>query len=85
MVHVHPVEAPSDAVSRVGFVVSKKVGNAVVRNRVKRQLRHLSRPMVTELERPTMIVVRALPAAAEHPERLSSDLRAAWTQAMSRL
>jgi ribonuclease P protein component len=26
-------------VSRVGFVVSKKVGNAVVRNRVRRRLR----------------------------------------------
>ena len=29
--------------ARVGFVVSKAVGNAVVRNRVKRRLRHLAR------------------------------------------
>ena len=28
---------------RVGFVVSKAVGNAVARNRVKRRLRHLAR------------------------------------------
>ena len=29
--------------ARVGFVVSKAVGNAVIRNRVKRRLRHLMR------------------------------------------
>lgn len=32
-----------DAAGRMGFAVSKKVGNAPVRNLVKRRLRHLSR------------------------------------------
>ncbi len=48
----------------VGFVVSKAVGNAVVRNRVRRRLRHLARERVDGLAPGTLLVVRALPAAA---------------------
>ena len=48
----------------VGFVVSKSVGGAVVRNRTKRRLRALIRPLLTELTPGTRLVVRALPAAA---------------------
>ncbi|WP_110240424.1 ribonuclease P protein component [Nocardioides gilvus] len=57
---------PSDDVdaSQVGFVVSKAVGNAVVRNRVKRQLRHLTREHLTELPGRGVLVVRANPSAA---------------------
>jgi ribonuclease P protein component len=51
--------------SRVGFVVSKAVGPAVTRNRVKRRLRHLMRERVAGLGEGTLVVVRALPAAAE--------------------
>ena len=49
---------------RVGFVVSKAVGNAVIRNRVKRRLRHLVRERLTSLPDSGALVVRALPAAA---------------------
>lgn len=49
---------------QVGFVVSKAVGNAVVRNRVKRRLRHLTREHLMELPGRGALVVRALPAAA---------------------
>lgn len=31
------------AISRIGFTVTKRVGNAVVRNRVKRRLREVAR------------------------------------------
>jgi ribonuclease P protein component len=49
---------------KVGFVVSKAVGPAVVRNRVKRRLRHLAREILERLPGPAVLVVRALPASA---------------------
>jgi ribonuclease P protein component len=50
---------------RVGFVVSKAVGPAVTRNLVKRRLRHLARERTATLPPRGMLVVRALPAAAD--------------------
>ncbi|MBF9068164.1 ribonuclease P protein component [Streptacidiphilus fuscans] len=51
--------------ARAGFVVSKAVGVAVVRNRVKRRLRHLMAERIGRLPAGSLIVVRALPSAAE--------------------
>jgi ribonuclease P protein component len=53
-----------DESPRVGFVVNRAVGNAVVRNRVKRRLRHLVREHLASLPGSAVLVVRALPAAA---------------------
>jgi ribonuclease P protein component len=50
--------------AQVGFVVSKAVGGAVVRNQVKRRLRHLARERHASLPGSAVLVVRALPAAA---------------------
>ena len=68
VVHLLDDAAPeSEASPRVGLVVGKAVGNAVVRNRVKRQLRHLVRPFLTALPPGSELVVRALPPAATLP------------------
>ena len=37
-----------DRTMRVGFTVTKKIGNAVVRNRMKRRFRALAREMLPE-------------------------------------
>jgi ribonuclease P protein component len=67
---------------RAGFVVSKAVGGAVQRNRVKRRLRHLVRARIDTLPSGAMLVVRALPAAAERSyDELGADLDGAIARA----
>ncbi|GAA1911918.1 hypothetical protein GCM10009797_01980 [Nocardioides hwasunensis] len=70
-------EVPSGP-ARVGFTVSKAVGDAATRNRVKRRLRHLTREHLLTLEAlpgRAALVVRALPPAAEASYAdLGSDL-----------
>jgi ribonuclease P protein component len=63
---------------RVGFVVSKAVGNAVVRHRVARRLRHLVGARLGTLLPGAALVVRALPPAADATSaELGQDLDAA--------
>jgi ribonuclease P protein component len=59
--------------ARVGLVVSKAVGNAVIRNRVKRRLRHLLREQLGQLPAGAVLVIRALPRAGSAS---SAELRA---------
>lgn len=71
---------------RAGLVVSRAVGGSVVRHRVSRRLRHLLRPELTGLPDGTLLVIRALPAAAEADSGalgrdLASAVRAAYGRA----
>ena len=50
--------------AKVGFIVSRAVGSAVVRNRVKRRLRELVRRRLASLPGGCLLVLRAYPAAA---------------------
>jgi ribonuclease P protein component len=77
---LEPVRA--DQSVRAGFVVSKAVGGAVVRNLVRRRLRHLVRDRLGALAPGSTLVVRALPAAAERRyDELAADLDAAIASA----
>lgn len=72
-------------VPRVGFAVSRAVGNAVARNRVKRRLRHLVRDRLGTLPAGGTLVVRALPPAAEADSaRLARDLERALERILER-
>ncbi len=62
----HLLAGPEDgsAAPRAGFVVTRAVGGAVVRNKVRRRLRALVRAYLPVLPRGSLLVVRAHPQAA---------------------
>ena len=63
---------------RFGLIVSKAVGNAVVRHRVARRLRHMCADVVGDLPAAADIVIRALPGAASADSaELDRQLRSA--------
>ena len=67
---------------RVGFVVSKGVGNSVVRHAVTRKLRHVVLPLLDDVPSGVDMVIRALPAAATATsEELAADVRKALSRA----
>ncbi len=71
----HLLVTDSGEPPRAGLVVSKAVGGSVVRHRVARRLRHVLRLRVPELPVGSLLVVRALPAAATAPSAgLGADL-----------
>jgi len=78
VVHANSTDARAGQPPRVGFVVSKAVGNAVVRNRTKRVLRALLSARMGQLPDGVDVVIRAnadLPVAptstvAENLDRL---------------
>lgn len=62
--HLLVQAGPDAAPPLAGFVVSRAVGAAVARNRVRRRLRALARGYLPSLPRGSLLVVRAHPQAA---------------------
>jgi ribonuclease P protein component len=62
---VHVLESSADSPARAGVVVGRRVGPAVLRNRVKRRLRELLRTRLATAPSGALIVVRGLPGAGE--------------------
>jgi ribonuclease P protein component len=75
-------DAQDDSQVRVGFIVSKAVGNSVTRHRVARQLRHILAGHLDQLAPGSRLVIRALPGCAESTsEAIDRDV----TRALRRL
>ena len=77
---VRPGEEASPPLA--GFVVSRSVGSAVVRNRVRRRLRAIVRAYLPSLPGGSLLVVRAHPQAATARQ---ADLAAEFDLAMQTL
>jgi ribonuclease P protein component len=78
--------APEDLVRpavRVGFTVSRKVGNAVARNRVRRRLREIARLVIPARARPDLDYVLVGRQAAL--ERDFATLQSELVEALKRL
>lgn len=75
-----------EAAPRVGFVVSKRIGNAVVRNRVTRRLREIVRPHLATLPPGAAVVLRGLPGIDDQPfAELRDDVDSAFATAERKL
>lgn len=74
--------AASETTCRLGFTVTRKVGGAVVRNRIRRRLREAARLTFPEYARAGQdYVVIARPAALHRPfPALQQELRFALTR-----
>ncbi|MFI6604342.1 ribonuclease P protein component [Nonomuraea sp. NPDC050536] len=82
VVHLHVC---GEGAPLVGFVVGRAVGGAVVRNKVKRRLRHLMRDRLHRLPRGSLLVVRANPqAASARHEQLAAELDVALDRLLRR-
>ena len=74
--------ARPDEPTRVGFVVSTKVGNAPVRNRIKRRLREVWRELAAQVGSPADIVLIGRAPAARCPfEEIKQSVRDALADA----
>ena len=75
----------SSAEVRFGFIVAKSVGNAVVRNRVRRRLKSIGHAHLEALPDKTDIVIRALPGSASASwSTLNSEIHEALSKGMAR-
>jgi ribonuclease P protein component len=68
---------PESGKIEIGFTVTKKVGNAVIRNRIKRRLRAAAAEIIAPKAKKgyRYNVIGRLPALTADAEKLRSDLR----------
>jgi len=79
--HVVVVVRPTTGPVRWGLVVGKRVGNAVVRNRVKRRLRQICRTADAAISGGDVIVIARPSAGAAHYDGLLRSVLGALRRA----
>jgi ribonuclease P protein component len=78
---VSALAGPQESPTRFGFIVSKKVGNAVTRNLVRRRLKAVSADVLRTVPTGTSIVIRVLPGMEQTPwDTLQEEIASAVTR-----
>src|SRR5437773_4609388 len=77
-----PTGDDNSGIVRVGFTASRKVGNAVVRNRAKRRLRAIAAEVLPQMGHPgtDYVLVARATASERHYAELLGDLEGALRQ-----
>jgi ribonuclease P protein component len=70
-----------DRAARFGFIVSRKVGSAVVRNTVRRRLKAVCAEALPSVQPGSDVVIRVLPNGAD---AAFADLRTEVTKCLAR-
>ncbi|MFT4136544.1 ribonuclease P protein component [Microbacterium sp.] len=78
---MYVVTTPHMRSPRFGFIVSKRVGSAVVRNTVRRRLKAVCAEALPSVRAGADVVIRALPSSAAAPYR---ELRAEVVRCLGR-
>lgn len=73
--------APDESPARFGFIVSRQVGSAVIRNTVRRRLKAVCAEALPFVRGGASVVIRALPSAATADY---ADLRADVVRCLER-
>lgn len=73
--------APDEGPARFGFIVSRQVGSAVIRNTVRRRLKAVCAEALPFVRGGASVVIRALPSAAKADY---ADLRADVVRCLER-
>jgi ribonuclease P protein component len=68
--------------ARVGIITSRRVGGAVIRNKVRRRLREILKSCIAQIPAGSLVVIVAKSAAAEAP---FEQLKAEWLLLARRL
>ncbi|QIS40273.1 ribonuclease P protein component [Clavibacter capsici] len=80
---VYALAGSADVPSRFGFIVSKKVGNAVTRNLVRRRLKAVSAGLLETVPPGASVVIRVLPGMERTPwDSLQEEIASAVTRAV---
>ncbi|MBA1437988.1 MAG: ribonuclease P protein component [Epsilonproteobacteria bacterium] len=72
---------PSDKIRKVGFTATKKIGNAVHRNRAKRRMRALFYQFSPQLKSGTYVFVAKAAMVEKSYQQLQSDFKRVLSRA----
>ncbi|MDJ1371697.1 ribonuclease P protein component [Gulosibacter molinativorax] len=80
------LRADATAPTRFGFIITKRVGVAVVRNRLRRRLKAISRELLVLIPTGASFIIRVFPEAADLSyDELRTRTRAATLSASERI